>query len=596
MVRKITVLFLFLLIAVGHSYAAEFTASVSKNRISMGESLQLKLELKDAKAKSRPDVSAIENDFSIYGQQQSSSTSIINGSVSTSTSWNYVLMPKREGEQTIPKIQLKTSKGVLESQLVTISVTRAATHINAGESGKSDGVTITASVSKRNPYKNEPIIYTVQLRSSTDLANVNLGELSVKDAIVERINEPKIGNFIENGVAVRVAEIKYRVTPLKSGEISIPPLVIQGEIPVPAVSSGDLLDHDFDLFERLRRFGNFGSLAISRREPFAVGTKPITLNVKPAKAAVTPWLPAQSLTISENWNDEQNFRVGEPITRRFTIVGKGITSKQLPSLQEQLSKNRNFKVYADQPRFGDDTSDGVPTSWREETYTLIPKQSGQITLPQISVAWWDVENDKEMQANVPELQLTIAPGVASNTKQVETVPESSEIHNKKTAKVATAQHSHLLLAVLAVLIGLLLMALFWVINLRLKVTQLKKVGPVIAQTPAKPEAKLTSCKEITKATSAKELQSMLQSYAHCHWNLPKNSSLDTVFAAAKQKAPSLSVQDVNLATKSIQGSLYANQQIDLELVKKTCVDIIKQTEKQVKNRRVEREKLPILNP
>ena len=203
-------------------YAAEFTASVNKSQITMAERLQLKLELKDANPKAEPNISELGHHFSIQGQQQSSSTMIINGRVSKSTSWHYLLTPKQKGQVTLPQIQIESSRGTLRSQPIQITVESVSTQTTAVAQNK---VTLSAHVSKRKPYKNEPITYTARLKSPVDLANINLDERSVKDAIVELMGQPKIEYHIENGVPVRVAEIKYLITPLKSGSLTIPPII-----------------------------------------------------------------------------------------------------------------------------------------------------------------------------------------------------------------------------------------------------------------------------------------------------------------------------------------------------------------------------------
>ena len=68
-------------------WAAEFTASVNRSQVAVGESFTLKLELSGASAKSKPAVSGLKKYFDVTGRGQSSNTVIINGDVSSSTSW-----------------------------------------------------------------------------------------------------------------------------------------------------------------------------------------------------------------------------------------------------------------------------------------------------------------------------------------------------------------------------------------------------------------------------------------------------------------------------------------------------------------------------
>jgi len=127
MVRKtLIVTILFTLLMPGLAWAAEFTASVNRNRVAVGESFSLKLELSGASANSKPAVSGLKRYFDVTGRGQSSNTVIINGDVSNSTSWTYTLTPKKEGEITIPPVSIETSDGEVSSQAITVSVGKAS--------------------------------------------------------------------------------------------------------------------------------------------------------------------------------------------------------------------------------------------------------------------------------------------------------------------------------------------------------------------------------------------------------------------------------------------------------------------------------------
>jgi len=45
---------------------------------------------------------------------------------------------------------------------------------------------------------------------------------------------------------------------------------------------------------------------------------------------------------------------------------------------------------------------------RREKWSVIPNRSGQLTLPEIEVKWWDSEADKERRAFVPAQTLIVA--------------------------------------------------------------------------------------------------------------------------------------------------------------------------------------------
>ncbi|MCI5055605.1 MAG: BatD family protein, partial [Flavobacteriales bacterium] len=174
MVKKALIYFIGMLIFPMISIAADFNASVNTDTLGVGEPLILELKLSDASPKVDPDISVLNKDFAITSKQILSNTTIINGSMSSSMSWQYRLVPKKEGKLKIPAITIESSEGMLSSKPISLSIEKAAF-----QQQKTDDkdITISARVNKVTPYKNEPIIYTFQLISSQNLTHIQLRPL-----------------------------------------------------------------------------------------------------------------------------------------------------------------------------------------------------------------------------------------------------------------------------------------------------------------------------------------------------------------------------------------------------------------------------------
>jgi hypothetical protein len=77
----------------------------------------------------------------------------------------------------------------------------------------------------------------------------------------------------------------------------------------------------------------------------------VTLEVKPAPATFTGrhWLSAEQLVLKEEWSgDNQEMKVGEPLTRTLRILANGATVGQLPELNVGQTDDK-LKTYPDQP-------------------------------------------------------------------------------------------------------------------------------------------------------------------------------------------------------------------------------------------------------
>lgn len=445
-------------------FSAEFTASVNRSQVYLGEGFNLNLTLKDTSFKNTPSIEALKNDFFIHSQQQLLNSVMMNGKITSSTTWKYTLIPQREGEVTIPSISIETSDGLLSSQPITMHVTKGIQSDGSNLSETKD-VVLTTNVSNMNPYKNEPVIYSVNMVSKRDLADIKMQKLDVVDAIVEMHEEPKVYRKVVDGVNVSVIEFSYLITPLKAGSLKIPSVAIQGLIPVSRKNQrASLMDDDFDLFSMIQGFDQL--------KPFSLATEEVVLDVLPAIPGVNPWLPARSLKIEEIWNDNQLIQQGEPFTRGFKIVAEGLMSSQLPSLNDLQVSDSHFKIYADKPELGDGEKGRGISSSRQEQYTLIPQESGSLTLPEVSISWWDVVKNEKVISTIPSRTLNVLPLPENGQKKK--LNTTDELPVVKDSKEIIIQRDPLLYAVIGVLALSLIIAILWGITLQRKIIRMKE--------------------------------------------------------------------------------------------------------------------------
>lgn len=432
-------------------FSAEFTASVNKNEVGLGESFMLDLTLKDSTAKTTPSLEALKQAFTIHSQHQSYSTKIINGTVSSNHTWTFTLMPKEEGEKLIPSISLETSDGKLSTQPISMRITQER---NFSKNQSGEDIRLEVEASNLNPYKNETFLLTVKLISKRSLANLQMEKFELEEAIVESAGKPVIGERIEKGMRVGVVDIKYLVTPLKSGPLKIPSITITGSFPQKR-NIRSLFDDPFDAFPLMQEL-----------QPFALTTKEQILDIRPPVNGLIPWLPAKALEIQENLDASQTFREGEVFTRSFLITAEGIHSSQLPSLETKQDTNGPFKIYADKPELKDEIIDGKLKSYRTEQYTLIPQRSGELTLPEISLTWWDTEKGEKRETRVPSRSLQILPALAPST--------SVSLEDEKKLETAETIHpiAYVIIGGLAILLTIVLILL---LRLQLKMKRLLEV-------------------------------------------------------------------------------------------------------------------------
>ncbi len=99
---------------------ANLTLSIDKDTIRMGETVIVEYSLENLTGNFvQPDFSGLQL---ISGPNTSSSFSMINGKVTQSKSYSYVLRPSREGSATIGPAMVKSEDGELSSDEVEVYV------------------------------------------------------------------------------------------------------------------------------------------------------------------------------------------------------------------------------------------------------------------------------------------------------------------------------------------------------------------------------------------------------------------------------------------------------------------------------------------
>lgn len=583
MVKKYayTALFICLFAVVSHSAfaAASFVATVDRTTVGVGESFNLQLSLSGASPKDSPDLDTLKKQFTVYSASRSSQTTIINNRMSSSINWNVVLMPKQAGSLTIPSISVESDAGTLSTDPVKITATKA---VNSAQAAQSRAAFVDVAVSKRDPYKNEPVTLTVKLVARRSITDVALPDFSVDDALVEKEGDPDVYDGVLQGQRVKVVEVHYLVTPLKDGTVTIPGITFQGKIDAGQRQSSFPrgLSDPFGMFD-MGGFPGMGSF-----QPFAASADPVTLNVKPPAVQMDPWIPAYMVKISDAWDGLDNAKVGEPLTRKLTIIAEGVAGATLPSLENKIDPDGVFKIYADKPDVGESPAkdDKGVGGWRKESYTLIPQKSGTFTLPEIKIAWWDVLDNKIAYATVPAKTIKVKPGVmppaepavqAQNTAsqpQSDNTSPQAQTPPQQVLKLGPAVPPHLY-GILAALAGAVLVMGGVIIYLLRKLSRYEKDGAAAPETKTVRAANedSTSLADLKKATTAGDICKFIQSYAHGHWGLPQNAPLQAISAYIKQRDPKADIT----VFQTLDAALYAGKKVSIAEIKKPLPALLK---------------------
>jgi len=395
---KSTLFFLLLLTGEG-VIAATIETSVDRNPVSIDDSFQILFTASES-PDAAPDFTPLEEDFTILNQSQSSKSSWVNGKSSKTIQWTVNAIAKNVGNITIPVIKF----GSDSSQAVAVTVT-PSNNTNAVDNSNQD-LFLNVEATPASPYLQSQVLYTLRLYRRVDIAQAQLTDPELPDAVVEKLADDSSYATKVNGVDYSVTERKYAIFPQKSGKVTIKPLILTAEVVV----------------STRQGFGFFNSTQTKR-----VASKEITLDVKPAPTTFTGshWLTAEQLEVKQEWSgDFQQMKVGEPLTRTLTLIAKGATVGSLPELSSTKT-DAQLKTYPDQPILKEQkTTDGL-LAMREEKIAIIPSKTGNYTLPAVKIPWFNTQTKKIETATIPETTLSVVGGAATAPATATATPEAS---------------------------------------------------------------------------------------------------------------------------------------------------------------------------
>ena len=380
--------------------AASLVAKVDRQSLSIDETLTLSIT-SDQRTNDTLDVSNLEAQFDIINRQKNTQASIINGSVTVSTSWSFIIAPKASGQLLIPSF---TINGVY-SEAIKVTVTDSATATNNTPGAAIQGdVILQASVNKNQVYVQEQILLTLSLYYKTALSGYTAEDLTLDNVTLEEISEE---NFQKNigGTRYNVLEKVYAIHPQASGTLNIPVQTWQVE-------------------KSINRFG-FGR---STNPYLRVRSRPQTVEVKarPSNSQSSHWLPATNITLDQQWQQSiLSAKVGEPLNYSLTISADGLSFSQLPSIP---LNSDDFTIYTEQAKTNNIISEKGIMGTRTDNYAIIPKKAGTFTLPDIRLTWWDVVEDKEKTLTLPAQTI-----IVGNSALTQTTPEIPSIPNTPTS-------------------------------------------------------------------------------------------------------------------------------------------------------------------
>ena len=357
-------------------------------------------------------------------RSQQSSTQIVNGSVSSTSSitFTYILMANTAGEFTVPGASIVAEGNQMISNSVKIKVLPQDQNHNSSRrnndnsssiqpssnaSVSNQDLFITATASKTNVYEQEAFVLTYKIytrESNLQLNNAKLPDFKGfhSQEIEMTTNARWTPEHYKGRNYYTTVYRQFVLFPQQSGKLFIEPAQFQMTVNKP-VQSADPFD----------AFFNGGNNVIEIKKP--ITTPKIAINVNPLPAGKpTNFLGGVGeFNISSSINSKE-LKTNDAITIKLVISGTG--NLKLISNPE-IKFPDDFEVY--DPKVDNQvrlTKEGL-TGNKVIEYLAIPRHAGTYKIPGVSFSYFDIRSKSYKTLNTEDYVINVEKG-AGNADQV----------------------------------------------------------------------------------------------------------------------------------------------------------------------------------
>ncbi len=405
-------LFLFVVALEINAQDGTFTASADPTRVAAGEQFQVTFTF------SGSDVNSVRNlkapDFGnfvvISGPNQSTNMQWINGRMSASITYTYILYARQSGKYNIGSASIEYKGKTLTTESIQLEVTQSKPKQQQKKEESASGVEIgdnlliKAFADKHRVRQGEQLIVTFKLYTRVSVSGYDLAKAPTFEGFwaedFELPKQPVLTNETIDGKQYRSVVIKKSALfATQAGVLKIAPIEVRCAVQVQTRRrSNDPFDQFFSdpFFQQLQTTN-----VDIKSNPLTITVDPIPAN-KPSGFSGAIGKFAFSASV-----DKKSVKAGDPITLKIAVLGSG--NIKLVALPE-LKLPADIEAY--EPKISEEISrDGdVIRGKKTAEYLLIPRNAGTRIIEPIQFVYFDLEKNDYTTIRSSKFEFTILPG------------------------------------------------------------------------------------------------------------------------------------------------------------------------------------------
>ncbi|MDH4155899.1 MAG: BatD family protein [candidate division Zixibacteria bacterium] len=358
--------------------------SLDRDTIGMDEQVVLEIEVSGSIQDLPPPQMPTLSMFEVYSQGRSSNISIVNGQVSSSVTYRYLLLPTKPGTFSIDRVAVVYNNKRYKGNEVNLTVLKSGSSVSqqleeraTDEEGSTRDYFLEADVDKRSPFVNEQVTLTLKFYIGVQhYGSPELSEPTTTGFWTEILGNKAAYYQVVNNRKYKVIERKYALFPTQTGELTIGRATIRT-----TVAAKSRRRDPFDMFGDF--FGR-GVEVTARSQPIKLNVQPLPEEGRPADFTGT--IGAFSLSAQA---DKREVEVNQPVTVTVRISGTGNIKSIAEPVIPQLDEFRAYKASTNESISKLKDEIGGAKIYEE---VFIPRRPGDLEIPALKYSYFDLKS------------------------------------------------------------------------------------------------------------------------------------------------------------------------------------------------------------
>ncbi len=423
---------------------------VDKQTVALDDQLVLTIRIKGAADTSSPEISSRGN-FDVLSQGFAPSMRVVNGVVSVSKEYTYILAPRATGKFQIGPITVKSNGQEYKTGPLEVTVTQRTLYqlpplpkgapfpgmpnqnpalpaLPSNPSGQASpanrkDVFATAEVDNSTPYVGQQILYQFRVYTNKNMANGKFELPDFKDFQAEEIQKGR--SFVQEmgGGKYQVNEFSIILIPKIPGQQVIEPTTIKGDVE----EMDDLSSAFSDPFFTMRH---------SIAKPRILKTQEVNVQVRelPANA------PSGFKGLVGNFRLEsgistQALSTGETATLTLKLSGDGNFQDAQLAETFQLA---GAKIYEDKPSVDLQKNLSGLSGTKSFGFAIVPEVPGRLKIPSLSIVYFDPKKETYETLRSQEVEIQVTPSTQQeNLAKIQATQQGGKIVDALAEDIAS---------------------------------------------------------------------------------------------------------------------------------------------------------------